>query len=189
MAQVKPQPARVPPAGKTGVNPFAGMRGLLLDSRNRLNLKTLNFFLFVCVAALAVRCVTIIQSSYKKMRTIDFRITGQESAGEVHEKIILKKVDYYLEKVKKRNIFKMGLPARPDNMIESAPSSKAVDATQTLRVVGISWSDDPDAMVEDTKAGKTFFVKKGQAIGDIKVENITKDKVIFRVGEELIELR
>ena len=73
----------------------------------------------------------------------------------------MKKIEYYLDKVRSRDIFKMGSTARLE-VADTGPSSKAVEAIQNLRLVGISWSDDPDAMVEDIKTVKTFFVKKGQ---------------------------
>jgi hypothetical protein len=187
MAEAKTEKPVV--SAKTAVfNPFMFARGLLFDSGNRFNLKLLNAFLLACVAVLAIRFVYVIRVSYEKMQTGNFQINA-DSPGEIKEKTILKKLEYYLAKVKKRDIFRMGMAARPENMIEAAPSSKAVEATQRLKLVGISWSDDPDAMLEDTKASKTFFVKKGQSIGDVKVENITKDKIVLRLGDELVDLR
>ena len=58
-------------------------------------------------------------------------------------------------------------------------SSRILDATESLKLVGISWSDNPDAIIEDTKDTKTFFVKIGQKIGDVKVQAIFKDKVVL----------
>jgi hypothetical protein len=55
--------------------------------------------------------------------------------------------------------------------------------------VGISWSDDPDVMIEDTKTQRTFFLKKGQMIDDIKLEAVFKDKVILNYLGEEIELK
>lgn len=100
-------------------------------------------------------------------------------------------LSYYLEKVRARNIFKMG-PRKVTDAAEVAdrgPSSRIIEATQHLKLVGISWSNDPDAMIEDTKALRTFFVKRSQMIGDIKVQAIFKDKVILGYEGEEIELR
>lgn len=182
--------AAVAAAVKTPVaDPFALLKGIFRDDRNRLNIKLFNVLLFACVAGLTVRFWMIMDSSVKKMKAIDFRITA-DPGGEIREKTVLKKVDYYLDKVKKRDIFKMGMAARPENVVETGPSSKAVEATQNFRLVGISWSNDPDAMVEDIKAMKTFFVKRGQLIGgEVKVESIAKDKIVLRFGQELVELR
>ena len=69
------------------------------------------------------------------------------------------------------------------------PSSKVADATQDLKLVGISWSNDPIAMIEDSKALRTFFVTRGQMIGEVRVQAIFKDKVVLSYGGEEIELR
>jgi hypothetical protein len=182
-------PAAAPAPGKPRPpDSFSFFTGIFLDGHKRLNIKLFNVLLFLCVAALAVRFSMIVDGSLKKMRSMDFRITSN-SSGEYRDKTVLKKIEYYLDQVKKRDIFKMGMAAKQENTIDAGPSSKAVEATQNLKLVGISWSDDPDAMVEDIKAMKTFFVKKGQLIGEVKVENVTKDKIVLRFGQELIELR
>jgi type II secretory pathway component PulC len=65
-----------------------------------------------------------------------------------------------------------------------------VEATKHLRLVGISWSDDPDIMIEDTKTQRTLFLKKGKLIdNEIKVQAVFKDKVILSYNGEEIELR
>jgi len=42
------------------------------------------------------------------------------------------------------------------------------DMTASLKLVGISMSDNPDAMIEDTKLQKTYFVKMGSMVGDLR---------------------
>ena len=68
-------------------------------------------------------------------------------------------------------------------------SARILDATETLKLVGISWSNDPDAIIEDTKDTKTFFVKTGQKIGEVKVQAIFKDKVVLSYQGEETELK
>lgn len=111
-----------------------------------------------------------------------------ESADAYETSGLGKAASYYLEKVRQRDIFKMGPKATPEDSVK-APSSKIVEATQHLKLVGISWSNDPDAMIEDTKAMRTFFIKRGQMMGEIKVQAIFKDKVVLSYGGEEIELK
>ena len=68
-------------------------------------------------------------------------------------------------------------------------NQEVISAAQNFKLVGISWSNDPDAMIEDTKAKKTFFVKRGQMVGEFKVQAISRDKVILSYGQEEIELK
>lgn len=97
-----------------------------------------------------------------------------------------KAVSYYLDKVRERDIFTMGLKKAA---VDLPPSSKSLDISSSLKLVGISWSSDPDAMIEDTKELKTFFVKRGEMVGEAKVQAIFKDKVVLSLGKEEFELK
>ncbi len=115
---------------------------------------------------------------------------GVKQSGEDKEVLSLKQtVSHYLDRIRQRDIFKMGPKKVSNDAVPAAPNSKIVEATQNLKLVGISWSKDPDAMIEDTRALKTFFVKRGQMIGQVRVEAIFKDKVILKYDTEEIELR
>ena len=112
------------------------------------------------------------------------------------QKMFLKKaVSYYLERVRDRDIFRMGsvrIMGTGDDgtqTVMKVTSSKVMEATQNLKLVGISWSSSPDAIIEDTKTTKTFFVKTGQMMGDVKVQAIFKDKVVLSYSGEEMELR
>ncbi|MDP3041241.1 MAG: hypothetical protein Q8N62_00685 [Candidatus Omnitrophota bacterium] len=97
-----------------------------------------------------------------------------------------KAVSYYLDKVRERDIFTMGLKK---SAVDLTPSSRSLDVSANLKLVGISWSADPDAMIEDTKELKTFFVKRGEMVGGAKVQAIFKDKVVLSLGKEEFELK
>jgi hypothetical protein len=100
-----------------------------------------------------------------------------------------KAASYYLDKVRERDIFTMGLKKVADKPADNAPSSKSLELAASLKLVGISWSNDPDAMIEDTKALKTYFVKRGEMVGEAKVQAIFKDKVILNLNSEEFELK
>ncbi len=124
-------------------------------------------------------------STLKAKQTIKSIAGIQEVAG-------LKLAAYYLEKVRARDIFRMDEKKELDAVKESVNvSSGKTEITQNLRLVGISWSNDPDIMIEDTKAQKTYFLKKGQVIESInaKVEAVFKDKVILSFEGVEIELK
>jgi hypothetical protein len=102
---------------------------------------------------------------------------------------LIQTASYYIDKVGQRDIFKIGLKKSTEDTAKAAPISAAKEMTQHLKLVGISWSNDPDAMVEDSKALRTFFVKRGHKIGGVKVEAIFKDKLILSYEGEEVELR
>jgi hypothetical protein len=163
---------------------------LFKDEKKQFNIKALNAVFFAVIVLITLYYINGITISLKKIRDINLGniVSVKDSPLVVSkETTLLKSFSFYLEAVKKRDIFRMGskLPQDSSDVI----SGKAAEATQTLKLVGISWSSSPDAMIEDTKAGKTFFVKKGQSVNDFKVEAIYKEKVVLRYGAESIELR
>ena len=103
----------------------------------------------------------------------------------------LKGLPYYLEKVAVRDLFV------PKSAVESKePEEKVVNVQpeegqlKKFALVGIAWSNNPEAMIEDKEAKKTHFVKRGQMIDDeVKVVAIFKDTVIVTKGDKEFELR
>lgn len=103
----------------------------------------------------------------------------------------LKSLAYYSEKVASRDLFN---PATTSEAKE--PEEKTIDVQpqenqiKKYSLVGIAWSDNPEAMIEDKEGKKTHFVRRGQMIDDdIKVIAIFKDAVILTKGDKEYELR
>ena len=89
-----------------------------------------------------------------------------------------------MAQVNRRNIFTF-LPTK-----EEAASAVNVGPTlSNFKLVGILWSDNPQAMIENSKEQKTYFVSKGDKIGDLDVKNILKDKVMLGKDDQEWELR
>ena len=168
---------------------FHGIKILQLDIK--LTNKILGLLIFI----LAVYFVSNLFSSlinFKKTPYLESKPQEGASFADTQRSSFFKKAaSYYFEKIRERDIFKMGAkkPTAAAEASPKGPSSAIIEATQHLKLVGISWSNDPDAMVEDLKALRTFFVKRGQMIGDVKVQAIFKDKVVLGLGGEEIELR
>jgi len=166
-------------------------------SFSRIDFKTVNRILWLGIFILGLYFVSNLTLSLANINKLpDFKVQaqeGKEGGGYLESASALKNTDsYYLEKVNNRDIFKIVIrksaPAA-ESAIAQGPSSRIMEATGSLKLVGISWSKDPDAIIEDEKSKRTFFVKRGQMIGDIKVEGIFKDKVVLGYAGEEIELR
>lgn len=105
----------------------------------------------------------------------------------------LPNIAYYLERVKGRNVFSSPQQLKKQEVPEVKPEvgpevQQAVQKDWSL--VGIAWSDDPEAMIEDQKTGRTLFVRRGQtAQNGVQVVAIFKDKVILNCDGREIELR
>ncbi|MFA5118164.1 MAG: hypothetical protein WC695_04850 [Candidatus Omnitrophota bacterium] len=73
---------------------------------------------------------------------------------------------------------------------ETAASASAVnhDILNDINLIGVIAGDNPQAVIEDKKTGKTFYVSKGQLIGDLQVEDILDGKIILNLKGQKFEL-
>ncbi len=95
--------------------------------------------------------------------------------------------------VAKRNIFKLSSEENqaqvPISQTSRQRSTAGAGIPGDIKLVGIIWTDNPQAMMEDTKEQKTYLVSTGDNIGDLKIKKILSDKVIISKGEQEWELR
>jgi len=162
---------------------------------NQLNIRALNIILLILICVLVIYFAANMFSSIVNITGMaNLRLSekvgnGAQLTGQMPG--IGKGAEYYLGKISQRDIFKMV----PEHTVagESKSSeavSKAAEAASRFKLVGISWSKNPDAMIEDTQALRTFFVKIGQMMGSsAKVQAILKDRVILLYNGEEVELR
>lgn len=165
------------------------------------DIKGLNRILKVCIALLFVYLVGNFAMSMDRLKQVpEFVSKSSRGSKEIPAaELSSKQISYYLEGPRSRDIFKFGdfgVPEIEENGDEvAAPTeevlSRAEVLAQQLGLVGISWSDDPDVMVENVETKKIYFLKRGERIDNlIKVEAIFQDKVIltYDKGKEM-ELR
>ena len=170
-------------------------RWLKPGSPRQFNIRNINKLLGLCNFMLIVYFVTNLSNSITELgKSPELRLNIKEEKNQdiAPASSLLKAESFYLEKVRQRNIFSLEKPKegvkKPAS--EFTPTtSVVVEMTQHLKLVGISWSANPDAMIEDTRALRTFFIKRGELIGEVKVEAIKKDSVVLSYKGEEIELR
>ncbi len=119
-------------------------------------------------------------------------LTPDQMTADIAEPVVgLQNVSYYLEKIKGRNIFN---PVQPESKTEEEKTAEEgvpeKDPFKDCTLVGIAWSDDPEAMIEDENLNRTFFMKRGQTLANgVRVVTIFKDKVILSYKGKEFELR
>jgi hypothetical protein len=163
------------------------------ENRSPIEITSVNHFLLVLLFGLMAYFLIYSYNAYTGLHTITAKgITMPNlvpSKGTNQETLALENpVAYYAEKAAGRDIFKMG-PMKQEEVQTKEPSSKTLELAQNLKLVGISWSQDPDAMIEDKKISKTYFVKKGQMVGEALVKGIYKDKVVLEADGEEFQLQ
>ncbi|MCK5014098.1 MAG: hypothetical protein KAS66_09785 [Candidatus Omnitrophica bacterium] len=167
------------------------------------DIKGLNRMLKVCIALLLVYLVGNFAMSMSRLKKVpEFVSKSSREPKEIPvAELSSKKISYYLEGPRSRDIFKFGdfgvqeIEANDDEDEVPAPAvnvlSQAEILAQQLGLVGIGWSDDPDVMVENVETKKIYFLKRGERIDSlIKVEAIFEDKVILTYdNDKEMELR
>lgn len=119
-------------------------------------------------------------------KRFDMTVNGKVEAQnpETPQKI---KVDLVsaLETVKKRNVFALGKEQpKPVEAKETAPKSLT-----SLKLVGILWSADPEAVIEDSAGKKTYMSRAGDSVDRWKIKQIFQNKVILEDGQGEWELK
>ncbi len=94
----------------------------------------------------------------------------------------------YAEAIGKRELFK---PPKSEAVKEKPAAQKTESASDKLKylsLIGIIGGERPQAVIEDKKDKKTYFLNKGQTVSEMKVEDILKDRIILDFDGEKIEL-
>jgi len=84
----------------------------------------------------------------------------------------------YVKMSKQRDIFsREQLAMAKDAAVTDKPD---MPRTKTdLQLVGIYFSEEPEVIIEDKAEKKTYFLKEGENIKDIKIKSIRQDRVIL----------
>ena len=167
-------------------------QGVIKAGPQQLDIGAVNLGLMgiICVLIIVfIRNTSVSWAELKKQAALEYTVNPATKAESGFKEIAtMRGVAYYIGKLSGRNIFSREAKTE-DATNEPIFSSKMADMTANLKLVGISMSVDPDAMVEDTKLQKTFFVKTGSMIGDLRVDDITNEYVVLKYNKELFELK
>lgn len=85
-----------------------------------------------------------------------------------------------------RNIFTL-FPVKAEE--KEVPAVDYGALVKELRLVGILWSNTPQAMVENTREGKTSLLSVKDTIGEFNVARILQDRVVLGKDGKEWELR
>jgi hypothetical protein len=97
----------------------------------------------------------------------------------------------YLAMVQRRNIFSPIIieTAQPDEQkVQQKIKDEAGKLAGTLRIAGILLGPVPQVMIENKEANETLFLKKGDIINKLTVEDIFQDRVVLSYEGETVEL-
>lgn len=96
-----------------------------------------------------------------------------------------KPYEFYLEGIKDKQIFATPAALQAANRPQSGVN---VDLGKDISLVGIIAGDNPQAVVEDKKTQKSYYLGIGQFIGEYQVVDIQEGKVIVNYRGQNFEL-
>ena len=67
-------------------------------------------------------------------------------------------------------------------------SGLSAELIKDINLVGIIAGENPQAIIEDKKGQKTYYLNKGQFIGEFQVEDIQEGKIILNFNGQRFEL-
>lgn len=97
-----------------------------------------------------------------------------------------KPFESYLEGIQGKQIFSVGTMNTPDAGLQQAAVN--AEKIKDITLMGVISGDNPQAIIEDKKLQKTFYLAPGQLIGDFKVEEIQEGKVVLSFNGQKYEL-
>lgn len=93
--------------------------------------------------------------------------------------------EFYLEGIGNRRIF--ASPAKQEiykEPLKGAPQ----DLLKDISLLGIVSGESPQAIIEDKKTQKTYYLNKGQFIGELQITDIKEGKIILDFNGQSFEL-
>ncbi|MFH1771794.1 MAG: hypothetical protein ABH872_03165 [Candidatus Omnitrophota bacterium] len=153
-----------------------------------LSLKTIKLWLFFMILVSASLSAA---SFINREKTFEMRLPDKAYSASQKETILFReKKDYsaFINEVQSRNIF---TPAFAEASISETDVEyeQLLKTIEGLRLVGVVSDDTRKAIIEDTQAKKTYYLKESETfLEHISVEKISDGSVILNFYENSFEL-
>jgi hypothetical protein len=166
------------------------------SASSAFGLKDVNRILFLgIIMTAAFLGLNFISGMQNSQAPIDFSVKADTSVNPDNPLPRFKELAEYKAAAAKRNIFqpyeaKLAEKKATDMLGEEL--GIIAEKTQGLKLVGISWLNTPEsasAMIEDTESGVTHFLRMGERINSVQVEQIFADSIIISYDDEEMEMR
>lgn len=153
-----------------------------------INIKKING-LFIIVIVLLIFYFTWEQILFKqKLKVLPTGETQKVQKITNHPQIYTTLPDFshYSEVIGKRDLFTAS--GRKMQLIQEDTTKKMQEMVKNLSLIGIVWEHPPQAIIEDKGANKTYFLYKGDRLGDFQIKEIFENKVLLIYEGQEIEL-
>jgi type II secretory pathway component PulC len=97
-------------------------------------------------------------------------------------------LEHYLQQAAASRIFGLQQQEAPAGPSSGPTDAEIADMLKDLTLMGVISGAAPQAIIEDQRTQKTYYLNKGQSLGDLQVESIQENKVILNYKGRRSEL-
>ena len=177
-------PAEIPPVKLQGAGQMVGGKTGYFKVINSALVAVLViiivFFIFDIITS-KLKPPSMIQGEHRQQQA------ARSAAEDINHRATSVPFSTYAD-VGNRELFKPLKSEIQDRATSQRTSESAQDKLKDLFLIGIIAGGKPQAVIEDRKIQKTYFLYKGQAVNQLTVEDILEDRVIFDFEGEKLEL-
>lgn len=99
-----------------------------------------------------------------------------------------KPFSYYLECISRQNLFKLLARNVKQENVALKPQISPLELLANYSLSGVINGAPAQAIIEDKKAQKTYFLSRGQSLGEFKIDQILDGKVVLELNGQKFEL-
>ena len=170
--------------GKIGAMVFALIGPMTLPRVNRLLMWVVGMLAALCLISPVTMQPRVSRVLLQAQRQVSPFVIAPPLEG-------LKSSDAYVQLIREQDPFRIEATHQEPTRVQQPPEQQgpsAKDVVADLKLVGISWGEEPVAMIEQGSSKQTHVLKVGDVLGAVTVKTILPDRVVLRVGEEEVEL-
>ena len=145
-------------------------------------LRSVNKLLILAIIGVSVYFVFLFMNNGQSFEPTDY--AGHETAAPLEARLSLEDTTTYKKVVSGRELFRPFVFSKKKN----AQIITINDLAKDLMLVGVVSVDNKEAIIKNRRTRQTYFVTVGTTIGELKVENISDNKVEISYKEERKEL-
>ena len=164
----------------------AGLNKILIFACIILGLYTV-YDLFVVMLPRQARITFSENASFGMLRKNRASAPADEKPAKQEQ---VKPLSYYIQDTENKDIFRLSA-AQDVNLLNQASlplNAKFDEIAKSFVLKGIIAGAPPQAVIEDTRANKSYFASKGESVAEAVVEEITDNKVKLKIGVQTIDL-
>ncbi len=132
------------------------------------------------LSAFAYPLFVIKKTIFLQEKPLDKTIESKEAI----KKDEIKPYDFYTQGIKSKQIF----GAASVQLTQESNVIVGANLIKDINLLGVISGDSAQAIIEDAKSQKTYYVTKGQMVGEFQVEDIGNGKIILNYNGQRFEL-